>query len=102
MKRTYVLASALIVTFGLVGVSAPAHAADRYINVNATGTVTGTPVLQQICSTVISEGGYEQVSQQYVARLPTALSLTTSGTFYPLVSIRLNSSYLGALPKNES
>ena len=68
----------------------------RY-EINATGTVTGTPSLQQICSTVISEGGYEQVSQQYVARLATPLSLAVSGTFYPLVSIRLNSSYLGAV-----
>ena len=68
----------------------------RY-EINATGTVTGTPILQQICSTVISEGGYEQVSQTYTAKRDTAFSLTTSGTFYPLVSIRLNSGYLGAV-----
>ena len=68
----------------------------RY-EINATGTVTGTPVLQQICSTVISEGGYEQISQLYTAKRDTALSLGTSGTYYPLVSIRLNSSYLGAI-----
>ena len=68
----------------------------RY-EINATGTVTDTPVLQQICSTVISEGGYEQISQDYTARQTTAVSLGTSGTFYPLVSIRLNSSYLGAV-----
>ena len=68
----------------------------RY-EINATGTVTGTPILQQICSTVISEGGYDQVSQTYTARRTTALSLGTSGTFYPVVSIRLNSGYLGAV-----
>lgn len=68
----------------------------RY-EINATSTVTGTPVLQQICSSVMSEGGYEQSSQQYVARQATAVTLTTSGTFYPLVSIRLNASYLGAV-----
>lgn len=70
----------------------------RY-EINATNTVTGTPVLQQICSTVISEGGYEQTSQQYQAFRPitSAFSLTTSGTYYPLVSMRLNSSYLGAI-----
>lgn len=67
--------------------------------INATSTVTGTPVLQQICSSVVSEGGYEQTSQQFQAFRPitSALSLSASGTYYPLVSIRLNASYLGAV-----
>ena len=75
----------------------------RY-EINATGTVTGTPVLQQICSTVISEGGYEQISQQYVARQSGAITLTTANSFYPIVGITLNPSYLGAvvLPANTS
>jgi hypothetical protein len=62
-----------------------------------TGTTTSAATLQQICSTVLSEGGYEQTSQQYIARATTAVTLTAAATFYPLVSIRLNSSYLGAI-----
>jgi hypothetical protein len=62
-----------------------------------TGTTSTAATLQQICSTVISEGGYEQLSQQYFARRTTALTLGTTLTFYPLVSIRLNASYLGAV-----
>jgi hypothetical protein len=62
-----------------------------------TGTTSSAATLQQICSTVLSEGGYEQTSQQYIARASTAVTLTAAATFYPLVSIRLNSSYLGAI-----
>lgn len=64
--------------------------------ITTTSIPTGTPVLQQICSSVISEGGYEQSSQVYNARRTTSISGITS-TFVPLVSIRLNSSYLGAV-----
>jgi hypothetical protein len=56
--------------------------------------------MKQICSTVISEGGYEQTSIEQVARRTT--TLTGIGTsFVPLVSIRLASDSLGAviLPK---
>lgn len=61
-------------------------------------TTTGgsAATLQQICSSVISEGGYEQVSQVYNARQTTLLASITT-TFLPLVSIRLNSSYLGSV-----
>jgi hypothetical protein len=62
-----------------------------------TGTTSSAATLQQICSTVQSEGGYEQTSQQYVARNTSAVTLTAAATFYPLLSIRLNSSYLGAV-----
>lgn len=62
-----------------------------------TGTTSSAATLQQICSTVQSEGGYEQTSQQYVARNTSAVTLTAAATFYPLISIRLNSSYLGAV-----
>lgn len=62
-----------------------------------TGTTSSAATLQQICSTVQSEGGYEQTSQQYIARNTSAVTLTAAATFYPLISIRLNSSYLGAV-----
>ncbi len=56
--------------------------------------VAGT--LKQICSSVVSEGGYEQYSFGHVARRTTALA-TIGSTFLPLVSIRLKSTRLGAV-----
>jgi hypothetical protein len=54
--------------------------------------------LKQICSTVISEGGYEQVSIDHVARRTAIFTnIDTAATFYPIVSIRLASTALGAV-----
>ena len=67
----------------------------RY-EITATGTVAAAKTLKQICSTVISEGGYEQKSTLTWARQTTAT--TGIGTsFIPLVSIRLKSTNLGAV-----
>jgi len=63
--------------------------------IEATGTVTGTPSLQMICSSVNSEGGYEQVGQPFFASKGTDTTVTTS--YVPIVSIRINSSYPGAI-----
>lgn len=54
--------------------------------------------LKQICCTVISEGGYEQASVEHVARRTTIFNnIDTAANFYPIVSIRLASSALGAV-----
>jgi hypothetical protein len=66
----------------------------RYEITNTAGTASAS-TLQQICCTVMSEGGYEQSSQPYSARQTAAITVGTS--FAPIVSIRLNSSYLGAI-----
>lgn len=67
----------------------------RY-EITATGTVAAAKTLKQICSTVISEGGYEQKSALTWARRTT--EVTGIGTsFVPLVSIRLKSTNLGAV-----
>jgi hypothetical protein len=67
----------------------------RY-EITATGTVAAAKTLKQICSTVISEGGYEQKSALTWARRTT--EVTGIGTsFVPLVSIRLKSANLGAV-----
>jgi hypothetical protein len=67
----------------------------RY-EITATGTVAAAKTLKQICSTVISEGGYEQKSSLTWARMTT--EKTSIGTsFLPLVSIRLKSTNLGAI-----
>lgn len=54
--------------------------------------------LKQICSSVISEGGYEQDSIEHVARRTSVFAnIDTAANFYPIVSIRLASSALGAV-----
>jgi len=55
------------------------------------GTTTGASTLKQICSSVVSEGGYEmRGSQQAIGtNILAKKSLTTAGTYYPLVSLRL-------------
>jgi hypothetical protein len=60
------------------------------------GTTTGASTLKQICSSVISEGGYEmRGSQQGIGTdIMAVKNLTTAGTFYPLVSLRLKSDRL--------
>ena len=62
-----------------------------------TGTTTNSATMRQICASVISEGGYEQTSQQYWARNTSTVSVPSTNIFVPMVSIRLNSSYLGAV-----
>lgn len=68
----------------------------RYEILN-TGTTASSSTLTQICASVISEGGYEQSSQIYWARNATTISVPSSNLFVPMVSIRLNSSHLGAV-----
>lgn len=65
-------------------------------NVGNTST-SGT--LKQICSTVISEGGYELIGSQQSIGTPItgARPLTTAGTIYPLVSLKLKSNRLDAI-----
>ena len=70
------------------------------IEIENTAATASSSSMKQICSTVLSEGGYEQTSVERVARRTT--TLTGVGTsFVPLVSIRLASDSLGAviLPK---
>lgn len=67
----------------------------RY-EITNTGTVASSSAMKQICSSVMSEGGYEAVASEMGARRTSILS-TISTTFLPLVSIRLNSSRLGAV-----
>ena len=56
-----------------------------------TGVTTSSSTLKQVCSTVISEGGYElRGLQQAVGTVITSpVDLTTAGTYYTVLSIRL-------------
>jgi hypothetical protein len=66
----------------------------RYEIVNTTAT-SGNSTLKQICSTVISEGGYELQGRSRAISIPIASpkDLPTSGTFTPVISIRLKDSF---------
>lgn len=70
----------------------------RY-EIKNTGTTASSSTLKQVCSTVISEGGYELRGNQWSIGTPvqTPKTLTTAGTYYPLVSIQLRSGYLDAV-----
>ena len=65
----------------------------RY-EIKNVGTTASSSTLRQICSTVISEGGYQLAGLQQGIGTPitTPYTLTTAGTYYPLVSLRLKSS----------
>jgi hypothetical protein len=69
----------------------------RYEITNTAGT-TGASMMRQICSTVISEGGYNAFTYSETAgRGTSVLRLATAGTYYPVVSIRLASTRLDAI-----
>jgi hypothetical protein len=65
----------------------------RYEITNKAAT-SGSKTLKQVCSTVISEGGYELRGLQQAVSTPilSPKSLTTAGVFYPVISIRLKAS----------
>lgn len=64
-----------------------------------TNTTASSSTLKQVCSTVISEGGYElRGAQQAVGTSITgAYNLTAAGTYYPPVAIRLKAANLDAI-----
>jgi hypothetical protein len=69
------------------------------VEITNTGGMTGTATYKQACFTVISEGGYELRGRPRGIQIPitTPRTLTTAGTFYPVVSIRLKSSRLDSV-----
>jgi hypothetical protein len=70
----------------------------RY-EITNTGVTSGTSTLKQICSSVLSEGGYELRGAQQAIGTPinAARTLTTANTYYPIVSIRLKSTRLDGI-----
>jgi len=65
----------------------------RY-EIKNTGTTASSSTLKQICSTVISEGGYELYGSQQAVQTPVAtpIDLTDVSTYYTLISLRLKTS----------
>lgn len=70
----------------------------RYEMTN-TGATSGASTLKQVCSTAISEGGYTLAGAQLAVGTPitTPTTLTTAGTYYPIVSLRLKTARLDAI-----
>jgi len=70
----------------------------RYEIENVAGTGSSS-TMKQVCSTVISEGGYELrgLQQAIGTDILTPRTLTTAGTLYPVISIRLKSTRLDGI-----
>jgi hypothetical protein len=64
-----------------------------------TGATASISTFKQICATVISEGGFALGGLQQGVGTPilTPRTLTTAGTFYPVVSLRLKTTRLDAI-----
>lgn len=61
------------------------------------GITTSNTAMRQICSTVISEGGYNQINQTRSASNPLTGKNLTNGVNTPMVSIRLKTDRLNAV-----
>jgi hypothetical protein len=70
----------------------------RY-EITNTGATSGASTLKQICSSILSEGGYELRGLQQAVGTPinSPRALTTAATLYPIVSLRLKSARLDGI-----
>lgn len=59
-------------------------------------STSGSGSMDQVCSTCISEGGYTPIGRLFCKSRGTTSITIASGTEVPLVTIRLNSSYIRA------
>lgn len=64
------------------------------LEIKNTGVSASNSTLKQICSSVISEGGYELTGSQQAVETPigSPVDLPTAGTYYPIISLRLKTS----------
>ena len=70
----------------------------RYEMTNTAATAS-TSTLKQVCSTVISEGGYQLSGAQQVigTSIASPYTLTTASSLYPVISLRLKTARLDAI-----
>lgn len=63
----------------------------RY-EIKNTGTTANSSTMKQVCTSVISEGGYELRGAQYAVQTPITVPVdcTTANTYYAIISLRLN------------
>lgn len=68
------------------------------MEIENTGTTSVSSSAKQICNSVMSEAGYEGFQRQFNIGMGTSVrDLSTGGTVYPVISIRLNSSRLDSI-----
>jgi len=62
----------------------------RY-EIKNTGITTSNSTMKQICSSIMSEGGYELLGSQQAVQTPvdSPIDLAVAGTYYNLISLRL-------------
>lgn len=70
----------------------------RY-EIKNTAATSGSSTMKQICSTVISEGGYELRGLQQAVTIPlnAPRDCTVANTYYPIISLRLKSGFLDSI-----
>jgi hypothetical protein len=70
----------------------------RY-EITNTGVTASASTLKQVCSTVISEGGYELRGAQQAIGIPitTPRTFAVAGTYYPIVGLKLTATALDAI-----
>jgi hypothetical protein len=70
----------------------------RY-EITNTGVTATASTLKQVCSTVISEGGYELRGAQQAIGTPilTPATFAAAGTYYPIVGVKLTAAKLDAI-----
>ena len=70
----------------------------RY-EIKNTAATSGSSTLKQICSTVISEGGYELRGLQQAVSIPlnAPRNCTLANTYYPVISLKLKSGFLDGI-----
>lgn len=69
------------------------------LEIENTGTTSGSSTLKQVCSSVVSEGGYQLFGTQRAAGtvVTSPYNMGVAGTYYPLVAIRLKSTRLDSI-----
>ncbi len=76
------------------------------IEIENTDTTASSSTAKHICNSVMSEAGYEGFSRRFnvTKNGASATTLTTAGTQYPMIAVRLNSSRLDSvvIPSNLS
>lgn len=67
----------------------------RY-EIENTALTSGASTLKQICSTVLSEGGYELRGEAHsiATSISSPYNMASTGTYYPIISLRLKATYL--------
>lgn len=67
------------------------------IRYEAIGGNTADAAITQICSSVISEGGYSALSEDFVAKQNTEITNITPAAYLPIVSIKMAAGREGAV-----